>query len=201
MDQIIDMRNAFIESAVHIVAQEGMDRATTKNISKVTGYNEAYIYRCFDSKETLLREAFHLVDVRFLTMLQSIRPIMKDESLAWEERCRRLWQSVWYFMLKSPEDYCFYIRYYYSGNYVRCAKEEHLEVFKNLPGEVAWAFKSKDRLMTILRQLYDNTLCFFNRVMDGELPNDEATCEFLFQQVYAFMLPNFKPEYVGGENE
>lgn len=199
MDQNLDMRNAFLRSAVHIVAQEGMDRATTKNISKLTGLNEAYIYRCFPNKEDLLREAFHLGDVRFLTVLQSIRPIMRDDSLGWKERCYRLWKTTWDYIMSVPEDCVFYIRYYYSGNYIRNAREEHLAIYKNLPGEVAWAFKDPGMALTLLRQLFDTMLCFANRVIAGEMSNDEATCDFIFQQVYSFMLPNFKPEYLDKE--
>lgn len=196
MDQNLDMRNAFIRSAVHIVAHEGMDRATTKNISKVTGLNEAYIYRCFPNKEDLLREAFHLGDLRFLTVLQSTRPIMKDTSLSWEKRCYRLWKTAWDYIMSVPEDCVFYIRYYYSGNYIRNAREEHLAVYKNLPDQVAWAFKDGTAVFTLLRQLFDSMLCFANRVIAGELPNNDGTCDYIFHQVYPFLLPHFKPEHL-----
>lgn len=53
-------KQAFIESAIRVVAREGLDKATTKAIAADAGLNEAYIYRCFESKEAMLRDAFHM---------------------------------------------------------------------------------------------------------------------------------------------
>lgn len=46
--------------------------------------NEAYIYRCFESKEELLRTAFHLEDVNFAYFLRKKLPLMHDEALSWK---------------------------------------------------------------------------------------------------------------------
>lgn len=58
-----NIRQAFIQSAIRVVARAGLDKTTTKAIAADAGLNEAYIYRCFESKEDLLRAAFHMADV------------------------------------------------------------------------------------------------------------------------------------------
>ena len=56
------MKQAFMESAVRIVAREGLAKTTTKAIAAEAGLNEAYIYKCFNGKDELLSEAFHMED-------------------------------------------------------------------------------------------------------------------------------------------
>lgn len=41
------MKQIFMESAVHVVARDGLENATTKAIAAQAGLNEAYIYKCF----------------------------------------------------------------------------------------------------------------------------------------------------------
>lgn len=52
-------KQAFIEGTVRVVARDGLDKTTTKAIATEAGLSEAYIYRCFESKEALLCAAFH----------------------------------------------------------------------------------------------------------------------------------------------
>lgn len=58
-------KQAFIEGTVRVVARDGLDKTTTKAIATEAGLSEAYIYRCFESKEALLCAAFHMEDVAF----------------------------------------------------------------------------------------------------------------------------------------
>lgn len=38
-----DLRVALIDGAIHVIAQNGLDKATTKAIGTATGINEGYI--------------------------------------------------------------------------------------------------------------------------------------------------------------
>ena len=125
-------KQAFIESAIRVVAREGLDKATTKAIAADAGLNEAYIYRCFESKEAMLRDAFHMEDVNFAYFLKQQFPAMHDEDTPWKSRAFRLWSVSWRFILERCDDYCFYLRYYYSANCRKYAYKEHLECFQEL---------------------------------------------------------------------
>lgn len=63
-------RQAFIEGTVRVVARDGLGKTTTKAIATEAGLSEAYIYRCFESKEALLCAAFHMEDVAFAYFLK-----------------------------------------------------------------------------------------------------------------------------------
>ena len=66
-------KQAFIEGTVRVVARDGLDKTTTKAIATEAGLSEAYIYRCFESKEALLCAAFHMEDVAFAYFLKEGR--------------------------------------------------------------------------------------------------------------------------------
>ena len=55
-----DLRQALIDGTIHVIAQNGLDKATTKAISNATGINEVYIYRLFENKEKLFEKTVSL---------------------------------------------------------------------------------------------------------------------------------------------
>ena len=60
MRNLNEVREALLNSTVRIVAQYGLERTTTKLIAADAQINEAYIYRCYDSKDSLLQATFHM---------------------------------------------------------------------------------------------------------------------------------------------
>lgn len=109
-------KQAFIESAVRVVARDGLDKATTKAIAAEADLSEAYIYRCFESKEALLCAAFHMEDVAFAYFLKQNLPVMHVQNTLWKDRAFQLWSASWRFILGKKDDCLFYLRYYYSAN-------------------------------------------------------------------------------------
>lgn len=78
------MKTLFLESAVHVVARDGLEKATTKAIAKAAGLNEAYIYKCFAGKDELLNEALHREDENFAVLLDKTLPVMRDTRFSLE---------------------------------------------------------------------------------------------------------------------
>ena len=99
--ELSDMKQIFIDSAVRVVARDGLVKATTKAIAAGTGLNEAYIYHCFKSKEELLRAAFHQEDVNLIWQIRKALPVMHFKNLTWKERCFLLWRSCWTIILPA----------------------------------------------------------------------------------------------------
>ena len=121
-----NIKQAFIDSAVRVVARDGMEKATTKAIAAEAKLNEAYIYKCFPSKDELLSAALHMEDVNFANFLQKTLPIMHMPGFSWKERAYILWKKSWEFVLRKPADCIFYIRYYYSASCRAYAYDVHL---------------------------------------------------------------------------
>ena len=48
-----DIRQWLIDGTISVIANDGLDKATTKQIGIETALNEVYIYRCFSGKEDM----------------------------------------------------------------------------------------------------------------------------------------------------
>ena len=199
MRQAKDVRQLLIESAIRVVAREGLDKATTKAIAADAGLNEAYIYRCFESKEALLRDAFHMEDVNFSCFFRQQLPMMQDKSVPWKDRAFHLWAVSWRFILERRDDYCFYLRYYYSANCRKYAYREHLECFQELFAVMRQAFRPEANVDMLLHQVFDTMLSFAARVIGGEMPDNDETTRWAFGQICSFVAPNVRAELLNSD--
>lgn len=190
-----EMKDRLIASAVTVVARDGLSKATTKAIAAEADLNEAYIYRAFDSKEDLLKEAMKMEDRNFVALLSGQIALMKNETLSWRERSYQLWSKAWNFITSIPDDCSFYIRYYYSANYRTYAQEEHLQIYR----PIIEHFRSKMRpgvnTELLVHQIFVTMLAFAAKVIDGSETNDEKLKEFVFSQIYSFVQPHLLDDY------
>lgn len=46
----------------------------------------------------------------------------------------------------------------------------------------------------LLHQVFDTMLSFAARVLGGEMPDDDATTQWAFEQIYSFVVPNVREE-------
>lgn len=178
-------KQAFIEGTVRVVARDGLDKTTTKAIATEAGLSEAYIYRCFESKEALLCAAFHMEDVAFACFLKQNLVGMHIQNAPWKDRAFQLWSASWRFILGRKDDCLFYLRYYYSANCRTYAYEEHLQCFQELFAAVEQTFKPEANVNMLLHQVFDTMLSFAARVLGGEMPDDDATTQWAFEQIYS----------------
>lgn len=109
------MKQVFLQSAIRVVAREGLDKATTKAIAKEAHLNEAYIYKCYSGKDELLNDALIMEDKNFADLLYETLPVMHDSRLPWKSRAFVLWKRSWDFILEEPDDCIFYIRFYFAS--------------------------------------------------------------------------------------
>ena len=194
-----DMKQAFMESAVRVVARDGMEKATTKAIAAEAKLNEAYIYKCFPSKDDLLSEAFLMEDDHFSAFLKKTLPVMRTPGLPWKMRTYILWKRSWEHILGIPNDCGFYIRYYYSASCRAHAYEEHLSYYRPLIEKVSTAFRPGTHMDMLIHQIFSTMLFFASRVLGGELENSEATTQWAFEQIYSFVVPHVKAEVLEEE--
>ena len=193
------MRQSFIDSAIRIVARDGMEKTTTKAIAAEAKLNEAYIYKCFSGKDELLSAALHMEDENFANFLQKTLPVMHMQGFSWKERAYILWKKSWDFILKEPADCIFYIRYYYSASCRIHAYETHLACFKPLIEKASKSFKPATNMDMLIHQIFSTMLFFASRVLGGELENSEETTAWAFEQIYSFVVPNVKDEVLEEE--
>lgn len=193
------MRQAFIESAVRVVARDGMERTTTKAIASEAKLNEAYIYKCFSGKDELLSEALHMEDVNFASLLAQTLPVMHMPGLPWKARAYVLWKRSWDYILSLPDDCMFYIRYYYSASCHAHAYESHLACYHPLMEKASKAFRPGTNMNMLVHQIFSTMLFFASRVLNHELENNEQTTTWVFEQIYSFVVPNVRAEVLEEE--
>lgn len=189
-----EIRQAFIQSAIHIVARQGLVKATTKAIAAAAGLNEAYIYKCFKGKDELLAAALWKLDEGLVRHLSETFPIMRNTTLSWKERCFILWKSSWEFILEKADECLFYLRYYYSSDFRLYARERHLQYYRALRSRTDHAFRPEADIDMIIHQIFETMLAFAAHVMAGEMENNDATTERTFEQIYSFVAPHFRAE-------
>lgn len=198
--EVQEMRQVFIDSAVRVVARDGLEKTTTKAIASEAKLNEAYIYKCFSGKDDLLSAALHMEDVNFANLLQKTLPVMHMPGLSWKERAYILWKRSWDFILNEPADCIFYIRYYYSASCRAHAYETHLACFKTLIEKASKSFKPGTYMDMLIHQVFSTMLFFASRVMNGEMENSEETITWAFEQIYSFVVPNVRAEVLEKED-
>ena len=71
-----EIRQKLIAGTIRVIANEGLDKATTKQIGTQTAVNEAYIYRCFAGKEDLFSKVYDFLDNELLDKTLEYVPIM-----------------------------------------------------------------------------------------------------------------------------
>lgn len=57
-------------------------------------------------------------------------------------------------------------------------------------------FKPEANVSMVLHQVYDTMLSFAARVLGGEMPDDDVTTQWAFEQIYSFVVPNVREEYL-----
>ena len=54
--------------------------------------------------------------------------------------------------------------------------------------------RSISNVNMLLHQVFDTMLSFAARVLGGEMPDDDATTQWAFEQIYSFVVPNVREE-------
>ena len=137
-----ELRRKLIDGTIHVIAREGLDKASTKQIGLATSINEAYIYRCFKDKEDMLSKTFDDLDQQlFANTMQHIE-IMYVQGMEYEMRCRFYFAALWGFLLGNRDKCLAYVQYYYSPYFLKISAETHKKRMKPChPQQHGWTWK------------------------------------------------------------
>ena len=189
-----DMRATLIARTIQVIADEGLDKTTTKSIVSGTGINEAYIYRLFDGKEDLLSKTFDNLDNELVEQALTHLSAMYLPDFSFEERCRMYFFPMWRFLLCNREKCVAYIRYFYSPYFQRLSAESHRHRYDLLLSKFRPSFIDEADVWMILNHILDVMLCFAIRVHTGEMPADDSYGEHVFRVTYVAVKQYFKPD-------
>ncbi|MBE6781280.1 MAG: TetR/AcrR family transcriptional regulator [Ruminococcaceae bacterium] len=187
-----EIRQKLIEGTITVIANEGLDKASTKQIGLTTSVNEAYIYRCFKDKEDLLAKTFDSLDEELLAKTMQFVEVMYMSEIEYETRCRVYFFAVWKFLLSNREKCLTYMRYFYSTYFIKYSADIHKERFAPLVSKFDDALIEEADTWLILNHILNVILDFAIKVHNNQMPDKEIFAEHVFRVIYTSIKQYFK---------
>lgn len=185
-------KDILLDRVVTVIANEGLDKTTTKAIVAGTGINEAYIYRNFEDKEDMISKAFDMLDSELVSQVMLNIRIMNGHDGDFEARSRIFFSGMWRFLLGNREKCLAFIRYYYSPYFKKYSAEAHKERCEPIIKEFKKIFREESNVWMLLVHILNVMLDFAIKVYDGAVPDDDDTQEHVFRLIYHSVKQYFK---------
>lgn len=179
-----ETRSKLIDGAIRVISEEGLDKASTKQIGKITSTNEVYIYRCFKDKDDMLVKTFDCLDEELLYTTMKYIDVMYMKSLEYEMRCRFYFSAIWEFLLGNRDKCLTYVRYYYSTYFPKFSAEDHEKRFVPLVAKFKVAFKDDADVWMILNHILNVMFDFAIKVHNDQMSNEDNYAEHVFRVIY-----------------
>ena len=193
-----DVRQLLINNAIHLIAEGGFEKATTKELAHCSGslpdvkMNEVYIYRLFGSKERLYEETFIYLDRElFIAFKNGVDAVggFEDDT---KERLYDFFLLSWNFILGNEERFRCYVRYYYSIYFKGNSFDSHKRMFSGMISDMAPLFKEEADVHSILHSVLTAMFDFAVRVYNGDLEDNDINRPHVFNVLYCMMMTYFK---------
>ncbi len=198
MKREAEIKELLISNTIHLVAEGGFEKATTKKLTHSSGdwlgikMNEVYIYRLFGSKENLYEAAFACLDnelfYAFRRGVEAVGGFAQDS----KDRLYQFFLMAWKFILGNEERCRCYVRYYYSIYFKEHSLEAHKKLFEGIVAEMAPFFEDEADVVSILHSVFTAMFDFAIRVYNGELEDSDINRPHIFNVLYCMMATYFK---------
>ena len=183
MNRGIEVRQELMKSTIRVVAEQGIQNATTKALSIDSNLGEVYIYRHFKSKDHLFKETFDSLDKELMwIMLRSFRTINKTETDV-RVGFKSIFHDFWRFCLSDRNKCSFFIQYYYSSYYLEHSETERKLIYKPVLEVISPAFKKNVDGWMELNHMYDIVFPKLLRVIRGTMPDNDETEESVYREI------------------
>jgi len=186
------IRRSLIDGTIHVIAKNGLDKASTKQISLATSINEAYIYRYFNDKEDLFAKYFAFLDNQLVEKTIAHFPIMNMTEMNFEMRCWAYFTAIWRFVIGNQNECSAYVQYFYSPYYPKHSADEHKARFMPLVNMFKSAFRDEADVWMILNHILNVILDFAIKVHRNIMPGDDSYTEHVFRVIYTSVKQYFK---------
>ena len=187
-----DVQSRLTDRTIIVIAENGLDKTTTKAIVKGTDINEAYIYRYFSDKEDLLSHVFDTLDEELVAKVMQHLPVMYMRELEYELRCRMFFEAVWKFLLGNKEKCLAFVRYYYSPYFTKYSAESHKHRYVPVVEKFKEAFKDEADVWMILNHILNVMFDFAVKAHNGQMSKEDHYVEHVFLVIYASVKQYFR---------
>ena len=193
-----EIKELLIENAIHLIAEGGVEKATTKELTHCGGQlpdfkmNEVYIYRFFGSKEKLYETAFVRLDTELFHAFKHGVEIIGGFDDSRKEKLESFFSMAWQFILGNEERCRCYVRYYYSIYFKGASLEAHRKLFAGMVDEMTPIFKEEADVSSILHSVFTALFDFAIRAYNGDLEDNDENRPHIFNVLYSMMITYFK---------
>ena len=201
-----DIKSLLISNAIHLIAEGGFEKATTKELTYYKGnlpgakMNEVYIYRLFGGKESVYEAAFVYLDNELYDVFQGGMKAIGDFGVHTKKKLYEFFLMAWNFVLKNEERLRCYVRYYYSVYFKGESLEKHNRHFDAIVESFSPLFIEEADVKSIMHSVFTALLDFAIRVYNGELENNDINVPHIFNVLYCMMMTYLKSPEKGSSN-
>jgi len=195
-----EIKELLINNTIHLIADGGFEKATTKELTHCGGdlpnfkMNEVYIYRLFGSKENLYEAAFLRLDNELYEAFQKGIVVITGCEGSVREKMYHFFLLAWPFILGNEERCRCYIRYYYSIYFKGESLAAHKKLFGEMISVLTPLFKEEADVFAILHSVFTALFDFAIRVHNGDLENNDENIPPVFNVLYCMMSTYFKDQ-------
>ncbi len=195
MSEVADRKRAgLMQAAIRVIAEDGLENTSVKDICRVSDINVAYVYRYFDNKEDLIAKTFAREDQGLLNGILNDFMLLHFNSIDYEMRCRLVFTKCWEYLMTRPQELIFYVRYYYSYSFRQYSYADHIERYAGLVEKMRPAFPESVDVRMLLHYILDTILIQAERqVLDPQGSNQECG-ERCFAMIYSVVKGCVKQE-------
>lgn len=187
-----EIRKKLIDGTICVIAKEGLDKASTKQIGMATSINEAYIYRCFAGKEDMFTKVFDALDEELLAKTLQHVQVMSLSGMEFEQRCRSYFFAIWKFLLANRDKCLTYVQYFYSPYFVKYSADGHKKRFFPLIKVFQSAFNDEADVWMLLNHILNVMLDFAVKVHNGQMSHEDDYAEHVFRVIYVSVKQYFR---------
>ena len=184
--EIAQLKNVLVESTIDVVSKNGLLGATTKAICQKAKCNEVYIYRIFGGKNELLSTTFDLLDSELANCIEYALKKPLDGTV--EEDFKKVFATVWEFLMDRRARVAFLVRYYHSSLYANRPHDNRKQLYARALKRMQVFLKPECDAWWVLNWIYDLVFNTIGRIIKGEEKDElgarDKICEVVFHILY-----------------
>ncbi len=195
MSEVADRKRAgLMQAAIRVIAEDGLENTSVKDICRVSDINVAYVYRYFDNKEDLIAKTFAREDQGLLNGILNDFMLLRFNSIDYEMRCRLVFTKCWEYLMARPQELIFYVRYYYSYSFQQYSYADHIERYAGLVEKMRPAFPESVDVRMLLHYILDTILIQAERQILNPQGSNQECGERCFAMIYSAVKGSVKQE-------
>jgi len=187
-------REQLLEAIKTAVATYGVEGASTRIISDISGVNGGHIYRFFRDRDDMLFQAYTRESGKVTSSIaESIDAVRKDNmGLGFEDQVKVVFMKMWRMLLDNRDMCKFCLYYYHSPEFEKFAGKYHEDERDMLMRKLNYLFESEEETTKCMYAVFNQIYDFANQVLEERMPDNDETAQFCFNLVMAIFYSQSK---------